>query len=223
MHIGVIAFVGTPIGASGDRGADLVLDVQLPVMQGDSYLSQTGKAPIETALLPMAVDQGGREHVMESFGRGMEQSTPNETPMKKALKQPSLQSGVASTVSETTLIDADVQIPARYHDEHDLDTPPRMLIALLTEFPDKATAANVQGSVTLAVYVDVNGVVDKVDVLRAEPAGYFEASAMNAVKAVRFSPGWKGGSAVNSRIELSINYGVIGNKSLSSKESAGPS
>jgi|GEM_PF-3519319 len=223
MHMGVIVFIGASAGAKSERVTASVLDVQLPVLSGDSYLPQTGKSPIETMRLPMAADRNGQEKVMESFGRGMEQSLPDTMPAKKSSTRPITQSGTISEASDNTLMDADMQLPVRYHDENDLDTPPKPLTPVLTEFPDKAMAANVRGSVALAVFIDVDGVVNKVDVLRADPPGYFEVSAINAVKAVRFSPGWKAGRTVNCRIELSINYGVVINQQSLSGESVGQS
>lgn len=77
---------------------------------------------------------------------------------------------------------------------------PRPLSPVEFAYPAAARAAGLSGKVELQLSIDASGQLVDIDVLRADPRGVFEAAALAAFRAVRYSPGLKDGRAVRSRI-----------------------
>lgn len=95
-------------------------------------------------------------------------------------------------------------VPPRYYPASQLDRPPVPLQAIAPEYPGEARIA--KGLVALRVRINERGEVDDVTLLRAEPEGVFERSALAAFAAARFSPGVLNGAAVGSEIEVEVEY-----------------
>ena len=62
------------------------------------------------------------------------------------------------------------------------------------------------GKVTLALSIDATGRVVDVSVVRSDPPGFFEASALAAFRSAPFAPGIKGGRPVQSRIQTVVVF-----------------
>ncbi len=92
----------------------------------------------------------------------------------------------------------------RYYSASQLDRPPVPLQAIAPDHPAEAKIA--KGRVALRVRINEQGDVDDVTVLRAEPEGVFERSALAAFAAARFSPGALNGVVVKSEIEVEVEY-----------------
>ena len=88
----------------------------------------------------------------------------------------------------------------------DLDVLPRPLTPIEPLFPLNAQLRGVSGKVTLAVSIDTLGRVVDVEVVRAEPPGYFEDAARNAFAAARYSPGIKDGRVVRARLQTVVVF-----------------
>jgi len=82
----------------------------------------------------------------------------------------------------------------------ELDVLPRPLTPVEFAVPAAARASGLSGKVELQLSIDASGMLVDIEVLRADPRGVFEASALAAFRAVRYSPGYKDGRAVRSRI-----------------------
>lgn len=95
-------------------------------------------------------------------------------------------------------------LPPRYYPASQLDRPPVPLQAIAPEYPGEAKIP--KGLVALRVRINERGEVDDVALLRAEPEGVFERSALAAFAAARFSPGVLGGVAVGSVIDVEVEY-----------------
>ena len=72
-------------------------------------------------------------------------------------------------------------------------------------YPDLAKKAGVTGKVYVLVYINENGGVDQVKVVRGIGAGCDEA-AVNAVKSIKFSPGKNNGAAAKVKLSLAIIF-----------------
>ena len=72
-------------------------------------------------------------------------------------------------------------------------------------YPDAAKKAGVAGKVYVLVYVNENGGVDQVKVVRGIGAGCDEA-AIDAVKVSKFSPGKNDGASVKVKLSLAIVF-----------------
>jgi len=73
----------------------------------------------------------------------------------------------------------------------------------LIEYPKMAQNAGVQGKVYLLAYINENGGVDDVKVIKGIGAGCEEA-AIEAVKQTKFTPGSSGGK--NIKVKLSLQF-----------------
>ncbi|MGQ0545947.1 MAG: energy transducer TonB [Betaproteobacteria bacterium] len=91
----------------------------------------------------------------------------------------------------------------RYWRTRELDVVPGIRTRVHPEFPD---LARVSGKVLIRLFIDERGTVEHVAILRAEPAGVFEASARRAFLAARFTPGMKSGVPVKSQLTLQVDY-----------------
>ena len=74
------------------------------------------------------------------------------------------------------------------------------------DFPAKALAQHVSGSVTVEYTVDVNGDTRDVRVIEANPPGVFEHSAITAIKRWHYDPVIANGQAVEVPIRTSIRF-----------------
>ena len=72
-------------------------------------------------------------------------------------------------------------------------------------YPDAAKKAGVSGKVYVLVYVNENGSVDQVKVVRGIGAGCDKA-AIDAVKSARFNPGKNDGTPVKVKLSLAIIF-----------------
>jgi len=88
----------------------------------------------------------------------------------------------------------------------DLDVLPRPLTPIEPLFPLNAQLRGVSGKVTLAVSIDTLGRVVDVEVVRAEPPGFFEDAARSAFAAARYSPGIKDGRVVRARLQTVVVF-----------------
>jgi protein TonB len=94
----------------------------------------------------------------------------------------------------------------QYWPPRDLDVRPQVRSHVMPAYP-KDLPSGVRGQVVLEVFVSATGSVDRVNVVRAQPAGRFEQSAVKAFSAARFSPGVRKGQAVPARLRFEVNFG----------------
>ena len=73
------------------------------------------------------------------------------------------------------------------------------------EYPEMAKKAGVEGKVYLLVYINENGGVDDVKVLKGIGAGCDEA-AENGIKQVKFTPGKNKGVPVKVKLSLPVIF-----------------
>ncbi|MBS0374933.1 MAG: energy transducer TonB [Proteobacteria bacterium] len=67
-------------------------------------------------------------------------------------------------------------------------TPPKLTKALTLDYPERAAAAGVEGWVEVHFDVNTAGVAENLRVAAAQPAGTFDAAALNAIRRARFTP-----------------------------------
>lgn len=89
-------------------------------------------------------------------------------------------------------------------DQAALDTSPVVLSNVVLEYP--AAANNREGVVSLEIVILGTGEVETVKVLKAVPAGIFEAAAIAGFKNAKFSPGLLGGYGVKSRMDVEVEF-----------------
>ena len=72
-------------------------------------------------------------------------------------------------------------------------------------YPEAARNTHLEGKVYLLVYVDENGKVNKVTVIKGLGLGCDEA-ASNAIKKVNFSPGKNKGKPVKVKLAIAVSF-----------------
>ncbi len=72
-------------------------------------------------------------------------------------------------------------------------------------YPEMAKNAGVEGKVYVLVFINQQGHVDDVKVLKGIGGGCDEA-AVNGIKEVKFSPGKQGGQPVKVKLSLPIDF-----------------
>jgi periplasmic protein TonB len=96
---------------------------------------------------------------------------------------------------------------SRYYSARELDIYPAPVVALVVPYPPKAAAEGVAGHALLTLTLDATGKVTDVTIMESAPAGYFEEDAVQTMRSTRFTPAYKGGRAVKSRIVVALSYG----------------
>lgn len=91
-------------------------------------------------------------------------------------------------------------------DEGAVDDPPRPTHRTPPQFPARARALGQSGHVTLSFVVDVDGSVQDVTVVEAEPAGVFDQAAIDAVESWSFDPGQQRGLPVAVRVRQTLQF-----------------
>ncbi|MDR3628348.1 MAG: energy transducer TonB [Ignavibacteriaceae bacterium] len=72
-------------------------------------------------------------------------------------------------------------------------------------YPEIAKSNGIKGKVYLLVFINENGTIDEVKVLKGIGGGCNEA-AISGVKSVRFSAGKNNGKPVKTKLSLAINF-----------------
>ncbi|MGQ0512373.1 MAG: energy transducer TonB [Betaproteobacteria bacterium] len=88
----------------------------------------------------------------------------------------------------------------------ELDVRPGIMTRTEPGYPEAAARRFLSGRVVVRLYIAESGTVDRVEILNAEPPGYFEDSAERAFLAARFSPGMKNGRPVKAQMTLEVNF-----------------
>lgn len=73
-------------------------------------------------------------------------------------------------------------------------------------FPEVAKKKNITGYVRLLITVDPTSAVKSVEILEAQPEGYFETAAIEAVRKWKFKAAYQNGSPVESNIKRRIEF-----------------
>lgn len=93
-----------------------------------------------------------------------------------------------------------------------VDTPPEIVggFAALSrniEYPEQAKEKGVEGMVIVEILLSETGAADRLHVLKTDSPLLTEA-ALDAVRAVRFTPGMTGGKPVKTKIALPIKFAL---------------
>lgn len=92
--------------------------------------------------------------------------------------------------------------------EDSVDTPPQPKTRGRFIYPKSAKKRGIQGFVVLSLLIDLDGSVDKVQVLESSPAGVFDDAAMVGIKNWRFSPAQYQGAPVKVWAKQNIRFSL---------------
>ncbi len=87
-----------------------------------------------------------------------------------------------------------------------VDVAPKPKILAPLEYPARARARELEGYVVLSLLIDVEGRVEMVKVLEADPEGVFDQAAINTVRRWIFEPARYKGQPVSSWANQTIRF-----------------
>jgi protein TonB len=93
-----------------------------------------------------------------------------------------------------------------YYSARDVDVHPRALREVRPDYPAAADRQQLSGKVMLQLKLEADGRVSDVDVVRADPPGVFEESAIKAFRAARFAPAQRNGQPVRALVLIEVVY-----------------
>ncbi|MFZ1910526.1 MAG: energy transducer TonB, partial [Burkholderiales bacterium] len=106
----------------------------------------------------------------------------------------------------TSPADAAPPASAHYYRSAELDVRPGIKTRVEPAYPEAAARRGLSGTVVLRLYINENGAVDRVETLRARPAGVFERSAEQAFREARFTPGMKDKHPVKVQMTIEVSF-----------------
>lgn len=87
-------------------------------------------------------------------------------------------------------------------------TPPVPIQREAPPYPQAVRAIGIEGTVEIALTVLRNGDVGWVEVVRADPRGYFEQAAARGVRLWKFHPAMKDGAPVECRMHTRVRFAL---------------
>lgn len=92
-----------------------------------------------------------------------------------------------------------------YASEEELERRPYPLVPVIVPYPDTVPGKH-KGSVTLHLFIDVNGRVERGEVVRSDLLPDFGRSALDAFQKARMSPGIKNGSPTKTKFVVWVEF-----------------
>jgi len=90
--------------------------------------------------------------------------------------------------------------------EDSVDSKPRPVRRTSAQYPARARAKGTTGFVTMSILIGERGDVERVKVLRADPAGVFDQAAQDAIRGWQFEPAMYGGQPVKVWASQTIRF-----------------
>ena len=88
----------------------------------------------------------------------------------------------------------------------DLDHPPAILARVPPPYPYRARQMEVEGHVRVRFLVTPDGRAEHIEILDAEPPGFFEDAVLQSVPTWTFRPGEVGGTPVASWMATTVRF-----------------
>lgn len=95
----------------------------------------------------------------------------------------------------------------RYYEVKELDTAPAPKQQVEPDYPATALAAKATGIVQLEMFIDADGEIVSLSVLRSTAPGLFDQAAIDAFRDQQFAPGMRNGMPVKTHLKLIVNFG----------------
>jgi protein TonB len=87
-----------------------------------------------------------------------------------------------------------------------VDVKPRLMKQAPVEYPARAKAKEIEGFVVLSILINEEGRVEEVQVLEADPVGYFEKQAIRTIENWLFEPAMYKGKPVQTWANQTIRF-----------------
>ncbi|MCA1796939.1 MAG: TonB family protein [Geobacteraceae bacterium] len=103
-------------------------------------------------------------------------------------------------------VGTDIAAAPQVYASDDLDQPVRPIAQTPFMYPLRAKRQGIEGWVKVALQVGMNGEVEAVEILEANPDGVFEKSVTRGIRSWRFSPATVLGERVRARVVTTIRF-----------------
>lgn len=143
------------------------------------------------------------------------EALPVEAPTEPAVASPPADATAASPAANpaesvatppTTTTGIGLPVDLTYYSARELDVQPRARSRVAPAYPGDADAQRLSGRVRLQLKLEADGRVSDVEVVEADPPGVFDASALRAFRAARFSPAQRNGRPVRALLLIEVEY-----------------
>jgi TonB family protein len=88
----------------------------------------------------------------------------------------------------------------------EVDSPPKIVRQTPVKYPSQAKKNGVTGKVIVRCLIGVDGKAEKLEIVKSEPLGVFDDSALSTLKYWQFRPGIKSGQLVSTWVTLPIKF-----------------
>jgi protein TonB len=103
-----------------------------------------------------------------------------------------------------------VAVDLTYYSAREVDVHPRALHPIAPDYPEEAERQRLSGSLRLRLKLEESGQVSEIEVVEANPPGFFNQSALAAFHNARFSPAQKNGRPVRALVIIEVKYDYEG-------------
>jgi protein TonB len=103
-----------------------------------------------------------------------------------------------------------VAVDLTYYSAREVDVHPKALRPIEPDYPEQADRQRLSGSVRLRLKLEESGQVSEIEVMEANPPGFFDESAREAFRDARFSPAQKNGRPVRALVIIEVKYDYEG-------------
>lgn len=180
----------------------LVASLQAPFGARWGGVESAPARPIRATLLGAPAPQPAVEPVMEPRAAvpAPAESAPPPPPAPAAQPSAPIQAEAPAEPPRALLPES------KYYRTRELDVPPGIMTRVEPQYPEAAARRLLSGKVVLRLFLAESGQVERAEVVKADPPGYFEGAAERAFLAARFSPGMKDGRPVKVQMVLEVAF-----------------
>lgn len=158
-------------------------------------------APLQVEISPAAPEPGallgGAIPSVIAMDAGPLPAPAEAAPAERAARK--------TTVAPVTGLDLRIPLD-EYYSAREVDVRAEPLNDPPLLYPQRAYQMRVRGKVTLRILINERGGVDEVTALESDPRGVFEEAALEAARALQFSPALRFGRAVKSQKTVEVAF-----------------
>lgn len=185
-------------------GAFLVTSVAVHLM----LIGMTGRTALRHSQLPLVLQVQLREVVpIKPVALVLEGENAVEFDPPMALPEKPVEAVPAVTVQQPVDTQRMLNLPADiYYANSEVDVRAEPLEEVNLIYPLIPLQERLGGSVTLGIFVNERGGIDKAIVVESKPPGVFDEAALQAVANLKFTPAIKNGKPVKNRKTVAIKF-----------------
>lgn len=113
---------------------------------------------------------------------------------------------ISPRISKLEMLTPLIQPEKLFYQAGELDKQPLPVNTPAPMYPVRARLRGIEGKVRVRFLVDKLGLVKKVEIIKAEPEGYFERAVRTTLSSWRFRPGMVENNQVQTQVETTIVF-----------------